>query len=116
MRPGGTLHQTVALRPGDLVNRVFDSGFATNQNAAQPRGGYFGEGGTLPSTAADAISQFGLNLPGIINNARMGAVYRVRAPIPALRGPARGGTTTELIIERSYRDNLELQGSYKQLP
>jgi len=108
----GSLHSTVAVRQGSLVNRVFDSGFATNRNAAQPLGRYFGEGGTLPSSAGSAITTRGLNLPGIVNDAQMGAVYRANTHIPALRGPAAGGTGPELIIDRSYFRNLDLQGGY----
>jgi hypothetical protein len=43
---------------------------------------------------------------------QVGAVYRSNTHIPALRGPAAGGTGPELIIDRSYFRNLELQGGY----
>lgn len=108
----GSLHSTVAVRNGSLVNRVYDSGFATNPRAAQPLGRYFGEGGAIPSSASEAITSRGLNLPGIINDARMGAAYRANTNIPALRGPAAGGTGSELIIEPSNFRHLQLQGGY----
>ena len=116
MKGDGPLHSTVAIRQDSLVNRVFDSGFASNPKAAQPLGRYFGEGGTLPPTAAGATEQYGLNLPGIVNDARMGAVYKANANIPALRGPAAGGTGTELKIDPSYFGNLKLQGGLSKLP
>lgn len=111
----GSLHSTVAVRQGSMVNRVFDSGFATNPAAAQPLGRYFGEGGVLPSSAGGAITSRGLNLPGIIKDAQMGAVYRASTNIPALRGPAAGGTRPELIIDPSYFRHLELQGGYNPI-
>ena len=108
----GALHSTVAVRQGSMVNRVFDSGFATNLHAAQPLGRYFGEGAILPSTGGTAITSRGLNLPGIINDAQLGAVYRANTHIPVLRGPAAGGTGPELIINPSNFRHLQLQGEY----
>jgi hypothetical protein len=53
-----------------------------------------------------------LNLAKIINDARVGAVYRVNINIPALRGPAEGGTQSELIISPSNFQHLKLQGNF----
>ncbi len=108
----GPLHSTVPVPTGSLVNRVFDSEFASNPAAAQPLGSYFEAGGTLPPSASTAISTRGLGMRGIINNAQLGAVYRANSNIPALSGPAAGGTGAELIIGRPYFKNLELQGGY----
>ena len=108
----GPLHATVPIREGTFVNRVFDTNYATNPAAAQPLGRYFVQGDTLPSTSTEAIIERGLNYPGVINDAGMGAVYRANATMPALQGPALGGTGMETIIQPTYWKDLGLVGEY----
>jgi hypothetical protein len=62
----------------------------------------------VPSSARNAITSRGLNLPGIINDARMGVTYRVNSNIPVLCGLAAGGMIPEIIIDSYNFRHLQL--------
>jgi hypothetical protein len=71
----------------------------------------------LPINSNVAISTRGLNIDGVVNNAQMGAVYRVLKNIPAVLRSSLGGTGPEFFVEEEYRQYLQiLEESISSLP
>jgi hypothetical protein len=98
----------VSLEEGSFVNRVYDSSGAPG--TSQLFGQSFSPGSGLPTDAATAIAERGLN-PGI-NNAQLGGVFQVNQSITVYQGTSLGGTAPELFIPSGLHQYLTpvLQG------
>jgi len=82
------------LQEGSFVNRVYNS--TREFGTSQLRGQSFAPGSALPVDAESAIISRGLN-PGI-NDAGLGAVFRVNQTITVYTGTSLGGTAPEVFI------------------
>lgn len=107
----------VALREGQCINRVWDSRWTPGSSYSGPFGGSYSPGGALPINATTGIETRGLSIPGVLNNAERGGVYRLTQDIPATLRTSIGGSEPELIIAPQYRQYLNLlDQSISKLP
>jgi hypothetical protein len=95
------------LRQGSFVNRVYDSRFGdAGAQVSGPLGRSFTPGSGVPTTAAEAIQQRGLNL-FYTNNAERAVIYRATGDIPTINRTSIGGSAPETLIDPRYFDQLE---------
>ncbi|MDE3046572.1 MAG: hypothetical protein KGJ02_08035 [Verrucomicrobiota bacterium] len=115
----GSLRSASVVRRGQTINRVFDSRHALGRPYSQPWGGSFSPGFSLPNSASQAIVDRGLNWPGVINNAELGAVYRANKNVPCMVRTSLGGTAPEIEISRDFKDlfvQIGEAGIYTKIP
>ena len=99
LRPGlGSQETAGVVRNGEFVNRVYDSGYAPGAGVSGPLGRSFAPGSGVPTTAAQAIQERGLNM-FYPNNAQQAVVYRATQNIPATLRTSIGGTMPEVLID-----------------
>ena len=107
----------VVLKPGDQLNRVWDSRWTPGSTYSGPYGGSYTPGAALPADANTAVVTRGLDLPGVMNNAQRGGIYRVTHEIPAVFRTSIGGTAPEIYVAPEHRKFLELiEESITSLP
>ena len=105
---------SVSLKPGTLLNRVWDSRYKVGSGYAGPKGGSCTPGGFLPISAEAATADRGL---GGWNNGQMGAVFQVMEYIPAVSRTSIGGTAPEVFIAPTYYGSLQMvPGTLSALP
>ena len=113
-----SMGESVLLKEGTILNRVWDSRFGSLEGASGPFGSSFSPGSALPINAEVGVTTRGLNIPGVINNAEVGGLFTVTADTPALLRTSISGTAPELVIPKSLvRSNVELiQESVSSIP
>jgi RHS repeat-associated protein len=103
-----SIERQITLRQGQYINRVWDSRWTELSAYSGPQGGSYTPGGALPINAAIAIETRGLRIPGVINNAERGGIYRATQNIPAILKMSVSGTEPEIFIAPRYRQHLKL--------
>ena len=98
----------VALQEGQYINRVWDSRWTPGSQYSGPFGGSYSPTGSLPINASIASERRGLGLPGVLNNAERGGVFRVTRGFPAPSRVSIDGIEPELLIHPRYQRYLEL--------
>jgi len=109
--------QPYVIDEGKIVNRVWHSQWQAVDGASKPSGSSFCEGACLPIHAQSAIERRGLNIPGIVNDAQHGGLFRAVGTIPAHLRTAIDGIEGEIVISARYWHLLEfIPESHSQLP
>jgi hypothetical protein len=111
----GSLETAGVVRRGEFVNRLFDSGYAPGAGVSGPLGRSFAPGSGVPTTAAEGISQRGLNI-FYPNNAQQAAIYQATEHIPATFRTSIGGTTPEVLIDPGDFGSLRPVIQYPVVP
>jgi hypothetical protein len=102
---------------GKIVNRVWDSNWQSVKGSSSPKGSSFCEGACMPIHAQSAIERRGLNIPGIVNDARHGGLFKAVGNIPAQIRTSIDGVEAEIVIEARYLHLLKfIPESHSQLP
>ena len=103
----GSLKSAYIVRRGQYINRVFDSRWELGRPYSRPWGGSFSPESSLPNSASEAIIERGLNWPGIVNNAKLGVIYKANGNVPSMKRTSLGGTSPEIEILAIYREMFE---------
>jgi hypothetical protein len=100
--------ERTVIQKGEFVNRVYDSRFGQSSiRVSGPLGRAFSPGSGVPTTAAEAIEQRGLNI-FYPNNAQEAIIYRAKSNIPCIKRTSIGGKASEILVEPRYWDQLEV--------
>jgi RHS repeat-associated protein len=103
-----SIERQITLQQGRYINRVWDSRWTEGSVYSGPMGGSYTPDGALPINAAIAIEGRGLKIPGVVNNAERGAIYRLKRNIPAILRTSHNGIDPEFLIAPRYRQHLKL--------
>lgn len=109
--------QQVVIKKGEILNRVWHSEWASNPGLSRPEGLSYCRGSCLPLNTDIAIKGRGLTV-GVVNNAKVGALFRVREDILVTVRRSIGGYEQEILL-RSPADiqKLELmKGTASNIP
>jgi Flp pilus assembly protein TadD len=91
----------VVIKKGTVLNRVWDSGWNSEAAVSGPNGTSYCWGQCLPINAASAVQRRGLaGVPGVVNNAQQGAVYRVTEDIVVNVRRSIGGVDQEVVVSK----------------
>jgi hypothetical protein len=99
--------EQIVIKKGDVLNRVWHSDWRPGSTLSGPEGFSYCRGACLPIHAANAIEGRGLNI-GVINNARMGGLYRVTEDVIVTVRQAIGGHEEEILF-RAPEDLKKLE-------
>ncbi|MFI5351262.1 MAG: tetratricopeptide repeat protein, partial [Elusimicrobiota bacterium] len=89
--------EQIILKKGEILNRVWHSDWKPGSALSGPEGFSYCRGACLPIHAATAIEGRGLTI-GVINNGRMGGLYRVTEDVIVTVRQAVGGFEEEILF------------------
>ena len=89
--------EEIVIKKGEILNRVWHSDWKPGSTLSGPEGFSYCRGACLPIHATNAIEGRGLNV-GVINNARMGGLYRATEDVIVTLRQAVGGYEEEILF------------------
>ena len=99
--------EQIVIKKGEILNRVWHSDWIKGSDLSGPNGYSYCRGACLPIHAARAVEGRGLSV-GVINNARVGALYHVTEDIFVFVRRSIGGFDEEILL-RSPADMRKLE-------
>lgn len=97
----------VVIKKGDILNRTWHSVWEENSAMSGPSGRSYCRGDCLPVNAASAIQRRGLNVNGVVNDARKGSIYRAKEDIVATLRKSIDGIEEEILLRPSDVSKLQ---------
>lgn len=99
--------EQIVIRKGEYLNRVWDSRWPSG-SVSGPNGLSYCRGACLPINSASAVQRRGLSgIAEVTNNAREGAIFRVKEDIIVSVRKSIGGIDQEIIIRQSDVGKLQ---------
>lgn len=99
--------EQIVIRKGEYLNRVWDSRWPSG-SVSGPQGLSYCRGSCLPINSATAVQRRGLSgIAEVTNNAREGAIFRVKEDIIVSVRKSIGGVDQEIIIRQSDVGKLQ---------
>ena len=109
--------ERILIKKGEFLNRVWHSDWKPGSTLSGPEGFSYCRGSCLPIHAANAIEGRGLSV-GVVNNARMGGLYRVIEDVIVTVRQSVGGYEEEILF-RAPEDLKKLEpirDSFSSIP
>lgn len=101
----------VVIKKGEILNRVWDSRWTKEPPGAGfsgPTGASFCRGNCMPINSGSAITQRGLNIPGVSNNAGNAGTFRATEDIVVSVRQSIGGAAEEIVVSRPDISKLRM--------
>lgn len=110
---GAEAVRQIVIKRGQVLGRVWDSRHTTKDDGfSGPKGSSFCLGACSPINAQSAIDRRGLNIPGVVNNAQKGGLFRVEKDIVVRVRQSIGGVEPEILVDKADLGKLIIISEY----